>query len=392
MMALDGLRVVDQTQVMAGPTCSMLLADMGADVIKVEPPGGEHMRRGELELAPGLSASFLAVNRGKRGMTLDLKHPDGRQAFLALVQTADAVLDNLRGDLPEKLGLTYEHLKDANPRIVCAHLSAYGRSGSRKAWPGYDYLMQAEAGFFSVTGEPDSPPTRFGLSIVDFITGTMMAVGLLAALLDAQRSGLGRDVDVDLLSAAIHQTSYPAMWYLNAGAITGRTSRSAHPSVTPSQMFRTADGWVFVMAQIPKFWTVLVEKLGKPELASDPRFAKPADRRRHRDELVAILDAAFSEQPTAHWIRLLGGHMPVAPVLSLDQALDNPYLRTTGMIDTVPHPDRDDLRVLANPIKLDGQRLPNRAGPLLGSDTDDVLAAAGYDEGAIAQFRSKRVI
>lgn len=243
----------------------------------------------------------------------------------------------------------------------------------------------------ALTGEPDAPPTRFGLSIVDFMTGTMMAVGLLAALLDAQRSGIGRDVDVDLLSAAAHQTSYPAMWYLNAGDVTGRAPHSGHPSVVPSQMFRTADGWVFVMAQLPKFWDVLTDRIGRADLAIDPRFRTPAERLRNREVLSGLLDAHFSTRPTAHWLALLQGHMPVAPVYGLDQALDNPWLVETGMVDRVPHPD-GELRVLSNPIRLDGERLPNRAAPLLGADSAAVLAEAGFSADEIAGLRSDGVI
>lgn len=393
-LPLAGFRILSAEQYGAAPYGTMFLAQLGAEVIKIEQPGeGDSARAvGPHFLRENESLFFQSFNLNKRSLTLDLNSADGKAILHRLAASSHAVVNNLRGDLPQRIGLTYDQLKAVNPTLVCAHLSAYGRDNERARWPGYDYLMQAEAGFFAMNGEPDAPPTRFGLSIVDFMTGTMMAIGLLAALIDAQRSGQGRDVDVDLLSTAIHQTSYPAMWYLNSGDITGRTSRSAHPTVTPSQMFRTADGWVFVMAQIPKFWTVLVEKIGRPELAHDPRFLKPADRLAHRDELVAILDEVFGERPTAHWIELLGGHMPVAPVLSLDQALDSPYLRTTGMVDTVAHPDRAEMRVLANPIRLDGERLPNRAGPLLGFDTDAVLAEAGYGEAEIASFRAKGVV
>ncbi|MEI6417607.1 MAG: CoA transferase, partial [Sphingomonadales bacterium] len=300
--------------------------------------------------------------------------------------------NNMRGDLPGKLGLIYAALQGANPAIVCAHLSAYGRDNDRARWPGYDYLMQAEAGYCALTGDPDGEPQRMGLSMVDFMTGTIMCIGLLAALLDARASGQGCDVDTDLLSAAVHQTSYPALWYMNEGDVTGRTPRSAHPNATPSQMVRAADGWMFVMCQLPKFWTILVQRIGHPELADDRRFATNADRLANRAALTGVLDDIFSQQPMAHWQALLAGHVPVAPVFTLDQALDNPWLAATGMRDRVDHPDQADLQVLANPIKLDGQRLPNRAAPLLGADTDNVLAENGFSAGDIARLKDLGVI
>ncbi len=397
-LPLAGTRVLSAEQYGAGPYGTMFLAQLGAEVVKIEPPskggkgGGDTARAvGPHFLRPGESLFFQSFNLNKRSLTLDLTTDRGRAVLRRLAKSADAVANNLRGDLPEKLGLTHAALQDVNPAIVCAHLSAYGRDNVRARWPGYDYLMQAEAGFMGMTGEPDAEPTRFGLSIVDFMTGTMMAVGLLAALVEARATGIGRDIDVDLLSAAVHQTSYPAMWYLNEGDVTPRVPRSGHPSVVPSQMFRTADGFVFVMAQLPKFWDVLTTRIGRADLAADPRFATPADRLANRPLLTAMLDAIFSEQPTAHWLGLLQGHMPVAPVYGLAQALDNPYLAETGMVDRAAHPDRE-LRVLSNPIKVDGERLPNRAAPLLGADSDAVLAEAGFEAGEIADLRAEGVI
>lgn len=393
-LPLAGFRVLSAEQYGAGPYGTMFLAQLGAEVIKIEQPGvGDTARAvGPHFLREAESLYFQSFNLNKRSITLDLNSIEGQEILRVLAGSSHAMVNNLRGDLPARLGLTYDALKDVNRAIVCAHLSAYGRDNERAQWPGYDYLMQAEAGFMAMTGDPGANPTRFGLSMVDFMTGTMMAIGLLAALVDAQRSGVGRDVDVDLLSAAVHQTSYPALWYMNEGDVTERTPRSAHPSVTPSQIFRTKDGWVFVMAQLPKFWRVLANRIGRPDLADDPRFLTPADRLHNRDALSDVLDGVFGTQSTAHWIDILAGHMPVAPVLALDQALDNPYLTTTGMIDTIAHPDRAELRVLANPIRLNGQRLPNRAGPLLGSDTDAVLAEAGYDADVIAGFKAKGVV
>ncbi|QYU67527.1 CoA transferase [Leptolyngbya sp. 15MV] len=340
----------------------------------------------------GESLYFQSFNLNKRSLTLDLNAAEGQAVLHRLVAGSHAVANNLRGDLPSRLGLTYEALKTVNRSIVCAHLSAYGRDNARARWPGYDYLMQAEAGYCQLTGEPGTAPQRMGLSMVDFMTGTLFSVGLLAALVDAQRSGEGRDIDTDLLSAAVHQTSYPALWYMNEGDETQRTPRSAHPTATPSQMFRAADGWMFVMCQLPKFWDVLTERIGRVDLRNDPRFATNEDRLSNRDALTELLDAEFSRRPMAHWQELLGGHVPVAPVYELGDALDNPWLETTGMRDAVDHPDRPGMRILASPIRVDGQRLPNRAAPLLGADSDAILGELGYDETAIADLRAGGVV
>lgn len=391
---LNGFRILSAEQYGAGPYGTMFLAQLGADVIKIEPPkGGDTARHvGPHWLRDQESLYFQSFNLNKRSLTLDLRTDEGVDILHKLVKDAHVVANNLRGDVPAKIGLDYDSLKAVNPAIVCAHVSAYGRDNERAKWPGYDYLMQAEAGFCALTGDPDGPPVRFGLSMVDFMSGTQMAVGLLAALLDAQRSGEGCDVDVDLLSAAIHQTSYPALWYMNEGDITGRAPRGAHPSATPSQMFKAADGWMFVMAQIPKFWPILCERIGQKALIADPRFDTAANRLTNRAELSDLLDKVFGEKPVAHWLELLQGHMPVSPVYELDQALDNPWLKTVGMRDTVNHPDNPKMDVLSSPIKLNGQRLPNKAGPLLGADSDDILNEIGYDDDAIAQLRAGGVI
>lgn len=393
-LPLAGFRILSAEQYGAGPYGTLFLAQMGAEVIKIEPPRGGDTARGVGPhfLREGESLYFQTFNLNKRSLTLDLASESGQGVLQRLVARSHAVVNNLRGDVPGRIGLTYDALKHVNPAIVCAHASAYGRDNARAKWPGYDYLAQAEAGFCALTGEPDGPPQRFGLSIVDFMTGTQLAVGLLAALVNAQRTGQGCDIDVDLLSSAVHQMSYPALWYMNRGDITRRAPRSAHPSATPSQMFRAADGWMFVMAQIPKFWPILCNRIEHPELIDDPRFATPAQRLANRAELVGILDSVFERHSMAHWQELLEGHVPVAPVYELDQALDNPWLETIGMRQKVDHPDQAGLDVLACPIKINGQRLPARAGPLLGADSDAVLAEAGFETAEIEELRLAGVI
>jgi crotonobetainyl-CoA:carnitine CoA-transferase CaiB-like acyl-CoA transferase len=398
-LPLAGFRVISAEQYGAGPYGTMHLAQLGAEVIKIEPPqkdgkgGGDTARAvGPHFLRKGESLYFQSFNLNKKSLTLDLRSDEGQAIFSDLVKSAHVVANNMRGDLPEKLGLTYEALQDINPAIVCAHLSAYGRDNERSKWPGYDYLMQAEAGYCAITGEPGAQPQRMGLSMVDFMTGTIFTIGLLAALTDAQRSGKGRDVDTDLLSAAVHQTSYPALWYMNENDETQRTPRSAHPTATPSQMFKAADGWMFVMCQLPKFWDILTERMGRDDLHNDPRFAANADRLANREALTELLDEEFSKQPMAHWQDLLAGYVPVAPCYELGDALNNPWLETIGMRDQIDHPDRKDMQVLASPIKIDGERLPNRAAPLLGADSDALLAELGYDEAAIAKLRASGIV
>ena len=283
-LPLKGVRILAVEQYGAGPYGSMHLADLGAEVIKIEsPPGGDVSRStGPYFLGEGDSQFFQTFNLNKHSLRLNLKSAEGREVFEKLVGTADAVLNNLRGDQPAKLGLDYATLSKVNPKIVCAHLSAYGRDNERAAWPGYDYLMQAEAGFMSLTGEPGQPPARFGLSMVDFMTGTTMAMGLLAALVGAMRSGQGRDVDVSLFDVALHQLSYPATWYLNEGHETTRLERSAHPSTVPCQVYRTRDGWVMVMCMLEKFWQTFIAGIDRPQLGTDPRFADFPARREHR--------------------------------------------------------------------------------------------------------------
>lgn len=388
-LPLQGLRILAVEQYGAGPYGSMHLADLGAEVIKIEsPPGGDISRAtGPYFLGEGDSLFFQTFNLNKRSLRLDLKAAEGREVFEKLVASADAVLNNLRGDQPAKLGLDHATLSKLNPKIVCAHLSAYGRDNERAAWPGYDYLMQAEAGFMALTGEPDAPPARFGLSMVDFMTGTTMAMGLLAAIIGAMRTGEGRDVDVSLFDVALHQLSYPATWYLNEGHRTERLPRSAHPSTVPCQVYRTADGWVMVMCMLEKFWQIFVEGIGNPAWASESRFSNFAARRDVREELTMLVDDILTTQPTAYWTQKFAGRIPIAPVLDIAQALDNPYVRDVDMLQEVAHPQGSQ-RLLRNPIKLDGQRLSGDACPPLNTDADALLRELGYNAADRARLLS----
>lgn len=393
-LPLDGIRILSIEQYGAGPWASLYLADMGAEVIKIEDPSAGDFARasGPHFLGDNDSQFFQTFNLGKKSLALDIRRPEGMSVLRRLCVGADAVLNNLRGDMPGKLGLTYAALSPANPRLVCAHLSGYGRSGPRAAWPAFDYLMQAEAGYLHLTGEPDAPPTRMGLSVIDYITGITTAFALTAALLGAARSGRGRDVDVTLYDVAIHQLSYPATWYLNEGDVAQRRPRAGHPSVVPCEVYPTADGQIFLMCVLPKFWEALCGIIGQPGLPADLRFATARGRFANRDALAAILDAALMQHPTAHWMGLMAGRVPAAPVLTLAQALDNPYLADSGGIATPGHPLRPGFRTLASPLRLDGQRPAARPAPALGADTGTVLAQAGFAPAEIRDLAARGII
>ena len=394
MGPLEGLRIIAVEQYGAGPYGSMQLADLGAEVIKIENPndGGDMARRvGPFFLGENDSLFYQGFNRNKRGITLDLKHPKARGVLHALAARADGLLDNLRGDLPGKLGLTHAALAPANPRIVCAHLSAYGREGSRAAWPGYDYLMQAEAGYLSLTGEPDGPPARFGLSMVDLMTGLFAAFALVSGVLAARASGVGRDLDVSLFDAALQNLNYLATWYLNAGHVQGREPRSAHPSLVPSQLYRTRDGFILIMCNKEKFWPILCERLGHPEWADDPRFRAFADRLENRALVTTLLDEALSARTTAEWLAHFAGLVPAAPVNDIRAALDNPFVAERRSVQEFRGESGTALRMVATPI-VAGDALPRRAAPSLGADTDAVLREAGFSAGDIAALRAERVI
>jgi len=388
-LPLQGYRVLTFENFGAGPFGSLYLANLGAEVIKIESrdAGGDATRSmGPYFLGPNDSHFFQTFNMNKKSVVLNLKTAEGQAAFRKLAATAHVVLNNLRGDQPEKLGLDYATLKSANPRLICAHLSAYGRDNERKGWPGYDYLMQAEAGFLHLTGEPGTPPSRMGLSIIDFMTGITTAVGILAGLLGVARDGHGGDIDVSLFDVALHQLSYPGNWYMNEGLVTGRVPRSGHPSATPVQLFRTADGWIFIMCMTEKFWQALCGATERPDLLNHPDYVTIAKRRENRDALTVVLDAVFEQATTADWLQRLQGLLPAAPVYDLPQALDNPYLATIGMVQDVPHPMKADFRALSNPIKLDGQRLENRRAPALGEHSTELLGALGYSADDIARL------
>jgi crotonobetainyl-CoA:carnitine CoA-transferase CaiB-like acyl-CoA transferase len=376
MKPLAGMRVITVEQYGAAPYGTMVLAELGADVVKVEhaASGGDPSRQLGPRLGPDDSQYFQAWNLGKRSVTLDIKSADGRRQLEALTRNAEAVVNNLRGSLSARLGLDYATLGQINPAVVCLHISAYGRDNERADWPGYDYLMQAEVGLMSLTGEPDAPPARVGASMVDTLTGLTGMVGLLSCVMQARRTGRGCDVDTCLFDVAMHQLNYSAVWYLNGGDKPERQPRSAHLSQVPVQTFPTADGWIFVMCMNEKFWRIFCDVVGRPDLPEDQRFATADRRRENRDVLTALLDRELRKETTEHWLELLTSKVPVAPVYDVAQALDAPFTRRTGMVRTIAHQAAPELRVLASPLKIDGVRLEQRACESLGADNALLLS------------------
>lgn len=398
MSVLRGFRILAVEQYGAAPFGTQLLASLGAEVIKIEQPGqGDVSRQVGPHFLPGLPASaqslfFQSLNLGKKSLTLNLSHPEGRALFRQLAATSHGVVNNLRGDVPAKLGLTYDQLKDANPALVCTHISAYGREGARATWPGYDYLVQAEAGYFALTGEPGTPPARMGLSLVDYMTGVVMALGLVSGLLDAARTGRGGDIDTSLYDVALHNLNYVAAWYLNMGVDTARQARSAHPSLTPCQLYPTRDGWIYLMCNKEKFWRALCACIGRREWADDPRFANFARRAEHREVLTAMLDEVLRTRTTADWMEIFGGAVPAAPVLSVAQALEAPLARAGGCIRDVVLDDGGRMRVLASPIKTSREAVPLAAAPSMGADTESLLRSIGVGEEEQGRLRSLGVL
>ncbi len=368
----------------------MMLADLGAEVIKIEHPGtgGDVARYVPPYTVAQDSVYFQSFNRNKKSMTLNLQHPGVRKVLHPLVRVSDGVFNNLRGDLPAKLGLDYAALGGVKRSIVCCSLSGFGRTGARADEPGYDYLMQGYAGWMSLTGEPGTPPQKTGLSLVDLNGGVMASLGLVSAVLRARETGLGCDVDVNLFDTALSLLGYVGAWHLTRGYQPQRMADSSHPSQIPSQVLPTRDGWLVVMCAKEKFYQNLVRILGAPELADDPRFRSFADRLENREALVRMLKELSRRKPTAEWLDLLKGQVPCAPVNTVEEAFRDPQVAEDDMVLELPHPDFGVVRVVANAIQISDASVEHQRGPKLGEHTEEVLG--GYLEMSVEEIEGLR--
>lgn len=392
MRPLEDVRIIAIEQYGAGPYGSLHLADLGADVIKVEDPsaGGDVGRYVPPFAHDEDSLFFETFNRDKRSIGLDISTPAGREVFERLVRGADAVYSNLRGDVPARLRITYEDLKHVNPQIVCCSLSGFGMTGPRAAEPGYDYILQGLAGWMSLTGEPDGPPAKSGLSLVDFSAGLVAALALLAGVHAARRDGVGMDCDISLYDTAVGLLTYLATWHLTGGYQPARMRWSAHPSLVPFQAFPAKDGWLVAGCAKEKFWRRMAAAVGRPELADDPRFATFEDRHEHRDELEAILREVLAHRTVEEWLAVLGqAGVPCAPVNSVQEALRDPHTEARDLIVTTHHPVFGDVRQVASPVRVGEPRREHRRAPRRGEHTDEILGAMlGYDAEDVERLRA----
>ena len=384
---LRGIRVVDLTSSLAGPTCTEILAALGADVIKVEHPArGDEARAWGPQFFEGGSVMFFAANRSKRSLALDLNDERGKEALLRLVDGADVFAQSLRAGTAERRGLGYETLRARNERLVYCSIGAFGQAGPLADQPGYDPLLQAFAGLISITGEPDRPGVRVGASVIDIGTGVWAALGVVAALHERTTTGRGREVDVTLLDTALSLVAYQLTATLATGNAPGRFG-TAFPLIAPYEVFPTADGALMIAAANDRLFSELCERIDLPGLAADARFATNPDRLAHREELLPPIRDRLAERPSADWLRILEG-IPVAPVHDLAQVAQHEQVRAVGMIGEI-----DGVETVGVPLQIDGERpTPEGAPPTLGRHSAEVLAELGYSDSEVAALVAEGVV
>lgn len=392
---LQNIRVIDLTQALAGPYCTMLLGDLGADVIKVEAPRqGDQSRGWGPPFIEGESAYFLSTNRNKRSLTLNIKAPAGREILHKLAAKADVFICNIPKQASrQRAGIDVETLQALNPGLIYCLISGYGADGPYAERPGYDLIAQGEAGLMSVTGEPDGEPMRYPIPIADITTGMYAAIGILAALLNRQRTGQGQFLDMTLFESQSAWLTILASSLMN-GAKEPERLGNVHPSIVPYQVFKTSDKYIVLAVGTEKLWASFCSALGLEQLRADPRFATNADRLRHRAELIPLLDELFVTRPAGYWLeKLKDTDIPNGPINTIADTLAHPQHRARDFIVELQHPLAGLVRSMGNPIRLSATPASYRlAPPTLGQHTGEILAELGYDPAAIASLREQQTV
>lgn len=390
--ALDGVRVLDFSQVMAGPFCTMLLADMGADVIKVEPPEGDSSRRMGLS-KDGEGPTFWAVNRNKRGIVVNLKDPRGVELCRRLAQTADILVENFRPGTMARLGLGYEDLRPLNPGLIYASISGYGQTGPHAQRGGFDLVAQGESGIISVTGFPGSPPVKCGIPVCDLGAALFLAYAILTAYIHRLRTGEGQHVETSLLEAGIALSVWEATEYFSTGEVPQPTG-SAHRMSAPYQAFRCQDGYITIGGANQRSWERLCMALGLQHLMNRPEFATDAARVRHRQELAEVIEGVTTQKPRAHWLQVLEeAGVPCGPILTYPEVFSHPQVVARNMVQEIEHPIGGRIRQIGPAVKCSGTPARiRRPAPLLGEHTEEVLQEIGYTSGEIEALAAEGVI
>lgn len=393
--ALDKLTVLDLTQVMAGPYCCQLLADLGARVIKVEPVGTGDASRAAMgfEMSGDDNASFLAVNRNKESVAVDLKEDAGRELVQRLARNADVVVENFRPGVTARLGVDYETLRKVNPGLIYASISGFGQTGPHASRAGYDLIAQAMSGVMSVTGEPDGAPVKCGIPIGDLGAGMFAVIGILSAYVSRQETGTGQHIDVSLFESALALSVWETTELWSTGRVPARYG-SAHRLSAPYQALRTADGYITVGANNERLWERLCTAIDRPDLAADPRFADNGRRMEHVPELVGELEATLVHRGTDEWAEILhDAGVPCGPIRDYAEVFEDPHTRAREMMVEMQHPVEGTVRGLGIPIKMSATPgRVRRAAPLLGEDTRDILARHGYAADEITELYDEGII